>query len=196
MKAKLLRCGVYALLLSLASCKSCKKEVNPDPLPPETQTGANTFGCLIDGQPWIPDGGGGFSQIPPISGGYISASTNVPKHSVWISTRSKDKKSISLYVRSVDKAGLYLLNFNTSSDIGGSPNSNNFGLYTIDGSTINDPDYNYITTSQYTGWVNFTVADTLTKQLSGTFEFDAIDHASGKTVKITKGRFDLNQTTR
>ena len=31
---------------------------NPPQLPPETQTGANTFGCLVNGKVWLPKGGG------------------------------------------------------------------------------------------------------------------------------------------
>ena len=47
-----------ALLALLVS--ACTKD-DPDPasqLPPATQTGANTFGCLLNGQPWAPVGNG------------------------------------------------------------------------------------------------------------------------------------------
>ena len=72
----------------------------------------------------------------------------------------------------------------------------NFGVYAIDGFMIDDLDYNYATTSQYVGYVDFTVADTITKQLSGTFAFDAIDAPSKRTIRVTDGRFDLNQLKR
>ena len=32
---------------------TCRKEENNFGLPPATQQGANTFGCLIDGKPWV-----------------------------------------------------------------------------------------------------------------------------------------------
>ena len=32
---------------------TCRKEDDDFGLPPATQTGANTFGCLVDGKPWI-----------------------------------------------------------------------------------------------------------------------------------------------
>ena len=43
------------LLLSLALLLGCKKNkpAPADQLPPATQTGANTFGCLLNGQPWL-----------------------------------------------------------------------------------------------------------------------------------------------
>ena len=46
---------LLAALLGLTQCK--KNEPAPvDQLPPATQTGANTFGCLLNGQPWTPKG--------------------------------------------------------------------------------------------------------------------------------------------
>lgn len=46
------------LLAALLGLSQCKKH-DPDPvdqLPPATQTGANTFGCLLNGQLWTPSG--------------------------------------------------------------------------------------------------------------------------------------------
>ena len=47
------------LLISLIaiSCKKTKTESESvDQLPPITQTGANTFGCLLNGNVWLPKG--------------------------------------------------------------------------------------------------------------------------------------------
>jgi len=54
----------YLLLIGLAAfslyASSCKKwfdtQHKADELPPETQVGANTFGCKINGQVWLPKG--------------------------------------------------------------------------------------------------------------------------------------------
>lgn len=44
------------LVLLSSGCRK-NKPVNPiDQLPPETQTGANTFGCLVDGEIFKPGG--------------------------------------------------------------------------------------------------------------------------------------------
>ena len=45
------------------SCSSCKKEIVIDNggLPPTTQTGANTLGFTLNGQPWTPKGQVGVS---------------------------------------------------------------------------------------------------------------------------------------
>ena len=63
MKTKLL---LYSALLLLTQCSKCKNDPTPaDPasqLPPATQTGANTLGCLLNGQPWTPQGNNGSSN--------------------------------------------------------------------------------------------------------------------------------------
>ncbi|MBO0356924.1 hypothetical protein J0X19_03115 [Hymenobacter sp. BT186] len=46
------------LLAALLGLSQCKQDA-PSPLsqlPPATQTGANTFGCLVNGKPWTPQG--------------------------------------------------------------------------------------------------------------------------------------------
>lgn len=39
-----------------AGCKKNKPKTELEKLPPITQTGANTFGCLVNGRTWIPKG--------------------------------------------------------------------------------------------------------------------------------------------
>jgi hypothetical protein len=55
----------YAFFITFFICSSCKKDKSPTPieptpngdqLPPITQSGANTFGCLVNGKVWIPKG--------------------------------------------------------------------------------------------------------------------------------------------
>jgi hypothetical protein len=202
MNARLLKVGAYILMLAFASCKSCKS-VEPSPeskLLPETQTGANTFGCLIDGQPWIPNSSGGFMGSPAINGGYLGEPIFTPldpqgrdKHRVQLRLYKKDGSSMQLYLEKVEKSGRYALNFDTEIN----PNlvyPRSYGYYSIRNATPATSS-SYITTSQYTGWVNFTVADTISKKIAGTFEFDAIDRNSGKIIKITQGRFDIDPST-
>lgn len=59
---KITRYTLLFLSLILLSTSSCKDDddtpTNPvDQLPPATQTGENTFGCLLDGEVFIPSGG-------------------------------------------------------------------------------------------------------------------------------------------
>ena len=57
-KTKILTPAVcLAILLISASCKKTKTEPTEiEKLPPITQTGAKTFGCLVNGKAWIPEG--------------------------------------------------------------------------------------------------------------------------------------------
>ncbi len=60
----------YLLLLSvlLLTAMQCRKPANPivtdiRGLPPATQTGANTIGFLLNGQPWTPEGNNGTANL-------------------------------------------------------------------------------------------------------------------------------------
>ncbi|MEO7801559.1 MAG: hypothetical protein ABIR81_06155 [Ginsengibacter sp.] len=47
---------IFCFFLITASCKKNNTPTDEDQLPPATQTGANTFGCLINGKVWLPKG--------------------------------------------------------------------------------------------------------------------------------------------
>ena len=54
---------LYVCLLTMfAGCSKCNKVIEPNGgatgLPPATQVGAYTFGCMLNGQVWIPQGRG------------------------------------------------------------------------------------------------------------------------------------------
>jgi hypothetical protein len=47
---------ITSFILLSSSCQKEKLKNPTDELPPETQTGANTFGCLVNGQVFKPGG--------------------------------------------------------------------------------------------------------------------------------------------
>lgn len=55
-----------ATLLVFVQCKKDKDKTPLEQLPPETQTGANTFGCLVNGEDFKPGGA-------QLSGGSLQA---------------------------------------------------------------------------------------------------------------------------
>jgi hypothetical protein len=57
---------LHILLLPIVLAASCKK----DGLTKETQTGANTFSCKVNGKVYTPSGGDGWSVWPIEGGGY------------------------------------------------------------------------------------------------------------------------------
>ena len=62
---------IYILLLAIVAgfTQCCKEKPNNSidnnipGLPPATQTGANTFGCLVNGVPWVPQGSNGTNNL-------------------------------------------------------------------------------------------------------------------------------------
>ena len=172
---------LYILLLALGSCSSCKKEV--DALPPETQTGANTFGALIDGKAYIPQKNSGFGASDPIWGGYIgNLQSYTYRNNVCVTTRGGGA-SFTIFLRNVNKIGAYPLNFDT----GPYPQEfypQNYGSCTTSSGF-------YTTTTTHTGVVEITRADTINNIVSGRFSFTGVDRTTGKTIQITDGRFDL-----
>jgi hypothetical protein len=172
-------CFCFILLL-FCTCK--KNEV--DALPPLTMEGKNTFGCLIDGKAYVPNGGSGYNADKAVDGGYQGELTwKDIKNCVWIQTNNKDGSGMDIWLRNVERIGDYPLNFDT----GVSPAvilPKNYGYYY-------GKNYNYITTTQYTGKVNIVRADTINKVVSGTFEFTGYDSNTKRTISITDGRFDI-----
>src|SRR5437773_8453594 len=101
---------ISLLLCSLFLSNSCRKQKNEEQLPPATQTGANTFGCLVDGKVWIPTGGGAGSGINPTSGGFFG--TPDGKRNIYIKAYSHND-SIDIYLKQIAQPGTYYLNQNT-----------------------------------------------------------------------------------
>jgi hypothetical protein len=159
---------------------NCHKPKSEDNLPPATQTGANTFGCLVDGKVWIPTGRGVGSGINPTSGGFFRNPDG--KSNIYIKAYS-DNDNIDIYLKGITQTGIYSLNKNT--DV--KPNiiyPESYGAYFIDGQ-----DY-YVTDSLHIGNVNITYADTTTVIVAGTFSMQLYQKSTGKIITITNGRFD------
>jgi hypothetical protein len=178
---KLLKLLCIAFLLVSTNCKKDDDGTKTalEQLPPATQTGAQTFGCLIDGKPFIPDnfGSGRPSAFYQFVGG---AYTSVIK-----GARRNDEPSISISIGALDIEGFseqeYLLTIEQS--------ENFYGLYLLDGGIVLDASTNI----SKPGKLNITRFDDKAFIISGTFEFTVLDN-DGKEIKITDGRFDLNYT--
>ena len=149
------------------------KPQNPiDQLPPATQTGANTFGCLINGEPFVVSNksnqtaiyqGGGL-----LIGGQKSIDNNFSQVSIFISETSigeiiSENNSYVLNSNSVPKGEYYIENQNCF----------------------------YFTSSNYSGSITITKLDNINFIVSGTFEFKSISDNCEGIIDITNGRFDL-----
>jgi hypothetical protein len=153
----------------------CKKENNEPQLPPETTTGAMTFGCKVNGKVFIPRDGNGSPGLAPQ---YLFLG-NGPGGGWWLNIPAidwKDKKSVGIATDS---------------------------LLLITGVSYSLKKLKGFAYSQYTSgllyyqmWPNDTGELFITKHdeskriLSGRFSFTASTSA-GEKVTITEGRFDI-----
>ena len=141
---------------------------NPPPpnLPPATQYGANTFGCLVNGQEWLPQGS--YTQ-PYVSCNYINGKLTLQANQV----SSFGTQNIVINLTNVHSTGSHVLNPKLS---GQNVYYDLFGKkFNCDSVTV--------------GNLTMTRLDSIGRILSGTFYFDAIDSTS--RYKIRSGRFDL-----
>jgi hypothetical protein len=170
------------LLFSLTLLQfSCKKESKQQQdLPPATQTGERTFGCYINGRPWIPTGAGpGFPAVAP-----AVFSDGINQLRVFVRAYSRSDY-FEIYLAD-PVAGMHVVAENGNVY----PNNlyrSNYCAYNINTS---GSDIVYKTTSQFKGYVNITRCDTIANIVSGTFEFTGVNLQTGDTVRVTGGRFD------
>lgn len=178
---KILNFLIIAVMFFNTSCTNDDNNVPPSPieqLPPATQTGEMTFGCLVNDELFIPDAIGNsrikaFYQF--VDGDYTL--------SISARNREKDYRTISVVAKDVEDfaEGTYNLIEENS--------GNFFGRYMIEGGL----DLYTTTTSDDPGTLNITKFDKVNGIISGTFEFTILDN-DGNTIKITNGRFDLLYT--
>ena len=189
----------FAMLIGLSSCS---KEDIESKLPPETTTGKNTAGFIVDGKTVVlPSNsvssvpGSGTSHGLTYKKGRRFDSLERDYLSVQVSN-SNSNDIYSTYVR-IDKLyeeapKTYILG-----------NSN--GEYGMDGPNYpqiilihssKDKDTQWYYSRQNSGSITMTNADFVSRTFSGTFEgtlYNRFDEA--KTIKITQGRFDINLRT-
>lgn len=166
-------------LALLTQCSSCKNQ-DPSPeeqLPPITQTGTNTFGCLINGQPYLPEGNNGTSNYAVLyDPGYNGGSLDIRTYQ----KTGQSDKFISLGGDYIHSVGNYSL-----------PLGSNRQLHYTD---ISQPalcgNFNYESSLSYRkGTLTITRLDLQAGIISGTFEC-TLAKPGCDTIRITQGRFD------
>ncbi|MEO0272796.1 MAG: DUF6252 family protein [candidate division WOR-3 bacterium] len=159
-------------IISLESCDLFEKDQKPktelEKLPPETQEGKNTFGCLVDGKAWVTktsiDAQAFYQEGVFAMGAFLKGNNLDQGMSFYIYDLNLSIKEYSL----TDNTDQYA----------------NFG--------DNILKCGFKTTSAYSGTLIITNIDNVKFIISGIFEFEAYSPECDKIVKITNGRFDLN----
>lgn len=185
---------LFFALLFFCSLIGCEK--NDDgpkfSLPPATQTGENTFGCLIDGQLLIPRDGSGSFNVHDIGMKYIDVPGDVYEIDVH-DFASERTASINLHIIGLDSIGLgeYIINESNCYRGLDSPETNNIFCRIYD---YEENIYKYYCSFENSGTINITRYDN--GIVSGIFSCKVIsDEDPTDTIEITKGRFDLDRST-
>lgn len=177
------------VLLTLFSCsKDDNKSQKPiDQLPPATQVGANTAGCLVNGEAFLPKG-------TSLGGPILSCFYQRNQYGYHLGL-SINNKTFDLIKTVQFGTNLIELVENTTyhlvakkSDINNNYISN-FGEYYI--LSDKDADIHYYTTDTVTGELKITKLDTQRNIISGTFWYDAIN-SNNEKVQVREGRFDMH----
>lgn len=179
MKTKL---PLYLALLLLTQCSKCKNDPTPaDPtsqLPPATQTGANTFGCLVNGQVYIPGGNAGPSNFGVLYElGPMGANLNIQTYRI----NKNGRQYINLSCGPVTQVRAYSLNIPVTE---GTASYTNTYLPT----QCSSYDGN-MPPLHRKGQLVITRLDTSKGIIAGTFEVTFYQPGCD-TLKITQGRFD------
>ena len=177
-------------LLGLTQCMT-EGAYPVQPMPPATQTGANTAGCFVDGQLWVAS-----SNIPRIGPGTLPAvtaswdtySVGRPKHlalsfdkSVDDPAQAHNPTNITLELPGLTRPGTFVLDQTAVYP---------YPAYARFTFTKPSPNRELFTGPGSPGRVVVTRFDTLSRVASGTFEFTAREGAGGSAVRVTEGRFD------
>jgi len=171
---------IYLILLSFVlTVSSCSKKDNcdnpADCLPPETQTGAGTFGCLINGKVFETGG----SQL---SGPTQQAYYKILNGYFYFGLKGSNKNTnqlIAIFGNKIILKEKETYSLEKEGEI--SFNAN----YILNGGLLI-----YKTSGIHKGEIKFSKFDEINGIASGTFWFDAIS-VEGEIVEIREGRFDM-----
>jgi hypothetical protein len=179
---KILRLTMLAVAFLLLNAASCTDEENGDKLPPETQSGNSTFGCLVNGKVWLPEG-------VPFSTQRTVTWVNEKYTYLVIGANQGPSQSLGLVINGTEIKSNMVYTLNSDS------NSNSTYSYKCEKGSY----CYYQSSSNYTGQLIITKFDTINKIVSGRFSFKAMfveaqasdGICDSSIINITEGRFDL-----
>lgn len=165
------------MLLCAASCK--KDKASEDQLPPATQTGANTFGCLVNGKVFVSKGYDGTSRPNPYLQ-YDIGFDGKPYFNIKATHFSNNNYVGEIFIAfgSVMSTGNYPVPDYFNFSVGWFNTIGDCGTMTFD------------TTLKKWGGGLITTLDIPNRIISGTFDFK-YKTMRCDTVRITNGRFDI-----
>ena len=190
----------FSILVFSIICISCNSDDDYySRLPPETQTGENTFVCLIDGKLFYPRdgyrglGGSGARAIRFIASGlspnFTSRHLNVNNY-----RDGKPINNFTLQIHNIDQIGEGNYEFKLSNFKRGIDSPPHTHLYVR---AYHEPSggFKWYGTTDNSGTLVITRFDLSNRIISGTFSGILKERNGEETVTITDGRFDINLST-
>ncbi|WP_203256393.1 DUF6252 family protein [Hyunsoonleella ulvae] len=179
------------LLLLVMALNACNNDddtpTNPiDQLPPATQTGANTIGCLVNGEVLLPKGS---PLAGPVKSAFYQLIDGECFFGLSLNNRNGErKKSIRVFVSRIKliKNQIVTIDKNFTDDGEYTGGGGEYGVST----SVLEGTIGYVTASTVTGELTITHLDESKQIISGTFWFDAVNN-DGEIVEIREGRFDM-----
>ena len=170
-----------ALTIGLAAMGCKDREPNPNVLPPATQEGKNTAGCLVDGKVLVFSnnmGNQGYEQSE------YGEQGNGFSLKLYMTQIRKRDMGFELFIDDNEKLVLnkkYIIGNNyTQNDID-FPADNLFIVYN---------DVGYITDDNHKAEIVFTALNKHKQFVSGTFSGKLKSPETGRVITVTEGRFD------
>lgn len=163
------------LLFSIILIIGCHKDDDGiTALPAATQTGARTFGCMVDGVAFIHEGGGINCFYQYVNGG----------HSFHIQGEQDNKNPSSISVGTIHKDIAEGETYPLLDEVNGNALANMVFSYSpIDYYSVNTDHVN-------SGELTITKLDFENNIVSGTFWFNVLHPVTGRIVEVREGRFD------
>ena len=167
-------------LLCLAACKKDNYS-----LPPETQNGANTFGCKIDGKVWVPKGTD-YNSGQNVTAYYQHIYSGQEGFVFRVSATNYEKKPLEYFSIVLDSSKIQT---GISYTIRNGYKGEFYAAYWIGSSQAKS----FYVKEPLKGSIVFHKFDENNKIASGLFEFDAVN-SYGELIHVTEGRFDVKFT--
>ena len=167
------------LILSLFTFSKCEKEkADTSGLPAATQVGKNTLGCMLNGQPWTPQGNNGTANLSiDFDAGVANGVFGISAYRI-ISTNNREFFGIGIK----DSLNFYNAPFTIS--------LTNKNLYRFYFSNNNCTFFSTDLDTQVNGTLFISKLDRTNRIISGTFNA-ILTKAGCADIKITEGRFDM-----
>jgi hypothetical protein len=172
--------GVMWLMFMATACHKTPPDPEPD-LPPETQTGAGTIGCYINGKPWWPKPYLAIGTSPYLEVTYGGTNPGLFYLDAFI-PNGTNSSLLTIVVQPWAKKGDNKIWYNPS------PGGNIFLSFDTTAFARGCGQFRLDTLK--TRRLTITKLDTVgVGIISGTFEFTAFN-SCGDTLRFTQGRFD------